>query len=639
MTPKESTPYYEPKGIKNEDEFMQVERDLIRLYKSAHNYMRNIDGLQPQEALDELMKYLFVKQLYEQKYGYKKQLPAKKIKIYFKKFLKDSKIFSGILWQDYKIHLSNNCLELIHKLFYNLNFNHISFDLRSSALAEFMDPDIRKGLGIFLTPSSVVKMMINYINPNIKSKILDPACGSGTFLIEALKFFKTKNKKSNKIFRVFGFDKNPKMLLLAKLNLSHIKNVIFESKLIDTINYSQKKYYDLIVTNPPFGVSIDSKNYNFNSYKTCQNEYGYSLKTQTSEIVFIEKCLKLLKPSGTLAIVIPKSIVTNNNLQKARSILSNYGYIEAIINLPPETFTLSGTQTATSILFIKKYKNKKEALEYSNVVIGNILNTGYDLTGRKKNGEQLSVLPTLMKKCLENKESKNNVCVKKNIRKSDTFKEVSSFFTINNNIFKNKGLQLVNLCHDICIGKTPARNAYSNSGTFILKVGNLTGSGINWEARDRNYVSESETKKRKNSKRILLLKKHDILLTASAHNISYIAKKSDMFLAPPHFISNPITFVGEVMLLRPNTKKINPYLLLAFLKHPETIKRIQSMVRGQTAHLYPHDLGQLIIPNKIIKNKNRYQEIIDLTEEALNISGTLNTISFKRSQLLNNLSL
>ena len=618
---------------------MQVERDLIKLYKSAHNYMRNIDGLQPQEALDELMKYLFVKQLYEKQYGYKKQLLPEKIKTYFKKFLKDSKIFSGVLWQDYKIYLSNNCLEQIHKLFYNLNFNQISFDIRSSALAEFMTPDIRKGLGVFLTPSPIVQMIIDYINPNMKSTILDPACGSGTFLIEILKFFKAKNKKSDKVFHVFGFDKNPKMLLLAKLNLSHIKNVIFENKLTDTIKHSEKKSYDLIVTNPPFGVIVDSRNYNFSSYKTCQDEYGYNLKTQTSEIVFMEKCLKLLNPNGILAIVIPRSIITNNNLQKPRSILSNYGYIEAIINLPPETFTLSGTQIATSVLFIKKYKNKKEASEYSNVVIGNIFNTGYDSTGRKKTGEQLSLLPTRMKECLKNEKSKNNVYLKKQIRKSETFKKVSNFFTIYNKDFKTKGILLANLCHDICIGKTPPRNAYSESGSFILKVGNLTGSGINWEARDRNYVSNSEMEKRKNSKRTLLLRKYDILLTASAHNISYIAKKSDMFLSSPHFINYPITFVGEVMLLRPNIEKINPYLLLAFLKHPETIKRIQSMVRGQTAHLYPHDLGKLIVPNKIIKNKNRYQEIIDLTEEALNISSTLNAVSFKRSQLLNNLPL
>ncbi|MCZ0931713.1 MAG: hypothetical protein OXJ52_00955, partial [Oligoflexia bacterium] len=129
------------------------------------------------------------------------------------------------------------------------------------------------------------------------------------------------------------------------------------------------------------------------------------------------------------------------------------------------------------------------------------------------------------------------------------------------------------------------------------------------------------------------------LLTAAAHNIVYIEKKSDMFLLSPSFINKDVTFVGEIMLLRPNIEKINPFLLLAFLKHPETIKKIQAMVRGQTAHLYPNDLGKLVVPDRILKDKNIYQEIIDLTEETLSISNTLNAVLFKRSQLLNSLPL
>ena len=599
--------------------------------------MRNIDGLQPQEALDELMKYLFVKQKYEEQGGYEKPLSHSKIRSCFKVFLKNSKVFSKTIWQDYKIHLSDHCLEKIHTLFFDLRFDQISFDIRSSALAEFITPDIRKGLGIFLTPSPVVQMIINYANPKPKSKILDPACGTGTFLIEALKHLEAQRAKTSDPFHIFGFDKNPKMLVLAELNLNHIENVIFEKELTDSLKNTQEKKYDLIVTNPPFGVNIDSESYDFGSYRTCQNKNGCDLKTQTSEIVFIEKCLKLLKPKGTLAIVIPKSIVTNNNLQYARTALSSYGYIEAVINLPPETFALSGTQTATSILFIKKYGSKKEFDENLDIVIGNVFNTGYDSTGRKKEGEQLSFLPQKMKECLKDRTSKENVHIKQNIKKGDTFQNISNFITTNN-ISKNKSVPLASLCHDICTGRTPPRSEYSNSGAFILKVGNLTGSGINWEARERNHVSTLEIEKRKKSTKLLFVKKYDILLTAAAHNIVYIAKKSDMFLSHPDFITPPITFVGEIVLLRPDIKKINPFLLLAFLKHPETIQRIQGMVRGQTAHLYASDLADLPVPNKLLKNKDMYHEIVGLTEESLHTSNALNIISFKRDRLLNNMS-
>ena len=618
---------------------VMTERNLVKLYRKAHNYMRSVDGLQPQEALDELMKYLFFKQTYEDQYNNMNNLSATDIKQSFRKFLKESDFFSGILWRDYKIHLSNQCLEKVHNLFFYIKFKQINFDIRSSALAEFITPDIRRGLGIFLTPSPVVQMIVNYLNPNPKLKILDPACGSGTFLIEILKYFRIKNNnRKSALLHIFGFEKNPKMLLLSKLNLSHIKNVVFNDQLMDTIKCTKNDIFDLIVTNPPFGVHLDSRHYNFSLYKTCQDDFGYSLKTQTSEIVFMEKCLQLLKPNGMLAIVVPRSIITNNNLQKARIILSAYGYIEAIINMPPETFTFSGTQTATSILFIRKYSNKKQLSEFTNVIIGNVSNTGYDSTGRAKTGEQLSSLPSLMKECLKFKKSKGNISIKTNIKKRETFEKVSLFFSH----YKSsgaKGKQLISLCHNICTGKTPSRNAYSNTGAFILKVGNLTGSGINWSARDRNHISMKEIENRVKSKKVLIVKKYDILLTAAAHNLSYIAKKSDMFINAPTFINSHITFVGEMILIRPNIKKINPFLLLAFLKHPVTIKKIQEMVRGQTAHLYSDDLGKLIIPDQILKNKNMYQDIINLTERELTISNTLNSISFKRGQLLNNLTL
>ena len=62
-----------------------------------------------------------------------------------------------------------------------------------------------------------------------------------------------------------------------------------------------------------------------------------------------------------------------------------------------------------------------------------------------------------------------------------------------------------------------------------------------------------------------------------------------------------LSFVGEIMLIRPDLKKISPFLLLAFLRSSETIKDIQTMVRGQTAHLHSNDLKNLIVPSEIFE--------------------------------------
>lgn len=609
---------------------MQSFRQLAKQYRESHNFMRNIDGLQPQEAFDELLKYLFFKQAYETYENVKNFPTIKEVKSLFKEYLGKANSWSDEIWRDKKFYLSDECLLKVHELLFPINFTSLNYDIRSHALKEFLTPEIRKGLGIFLTPDDVVKAIIEYLEPCSNDKILDPACGSGTFLIEYLKKIKTQEKTIN----VFGYDKNPKMLLLADLNLNHVDNTYFNKKLLDSIkNTPQKKgEFDLITTNPPFGMIIDSRYYDLSNYETCKDKNGYILKSQGSEIVFIEKCFQLLKPSGELAVVIPKSIATNNTLQLARNALSKYGYIYTIMSLPPETFASTGTQLTTIVLFARKFLSQEEKDEKINVYMSKITNVGFDATGRSKAGNQLPDFTQTVSKAKKSQEPYKNVTIIYNVRKSDTFPKLADFFI--NQISSFNGIPLGELCEVICTGKTPARQEYVENGYFLIKVGNLSGTGINWNARDRNFISHEEIEKRKNAKRELFLREYDILLTASAHNSMYIAKKSDMFIKTPTFIKDSVSFVGEIMLLRPNLSQINPYLLLAFLRHPQTISSIQSLVRGQTAHLHADDLRKLTIPKTLLENNSSLTQVAELLKKQVTTNNQLNEITHKQYDLL-----
>ena len=103
---------------------------------------------------------------------------------------------------------------------------------------------------------------------------------------------------------------------------------------------------------------------------------------------------------------------------------------------------------------------------------------------------------------------------------------------------------------------------YTSDGLFVVKVGNLTGNGINWQPRDRNFIDRSEISKR--AKQNLMIKEGDILLTSSAHSVIYIAKKVDIVHKIPKWVGGNASIVGEVMLLRPDKQKIDPYALLAY---------------------------------------------------------------------------
>ncbi len=608
---------------------MPTTRELARIYREAHNIMRNVDGLQPQEAFDELLKYLFFKQNHEVIVGDNKTIAFDLVRSLFSDYLGKTNSWSSEIWREKEIFLSDECLSDIHDLLFPVEFSKIDYDVRSHALKEFLTPDIRKGLGIFLTPDDVVAAIVDFIPNNQKLKVLDPACGSGTFLIEYLK--KLKPKRSSE---VFGVDKSPRMLLLADLNLGHFPKVKFTKRLSDSLKETgSDEKYDVILTNPPFGVSLDARDYDFNSYLSCKDPKGYPLRKQNSEIVFIERCLQQLKPGGTLGIVIPKSIATNNTLKTARAALSEYGYIYAIMSLPPETFASTGTQTTTIVLFARTYKNKKERNEPIQLALATIDNVGFDSTGRFKEGSKLPYFSETVNTAIDKGKSHQFVELVPYPEKSDTFTKLSDVFIAKS---KNKNdLLLEDICQFIGTGRTPARKDYSESGNFLIKVGNLTGSGINWEARDRNFIGDEETTKRLKAKKPLILQKGDILLTSSAHSPVYIAKKSDIFTGIPSFLKTKhVSFVGEVLLVRVDKNKIDPYLLLAYLRTNETISTIQKMVRGQTAHLHPNDISQLVIPKDVFRSGSKYEKAAEIIKEQNHLSDLMSGLIAKQVKLL-----
>lgn len=599
-------------------------RSLSKVYREVHNILRNVDGLQPQEAFEELLKYLFFKQEIEDISDSSKKFSVNEIRNHFETFLDIKNSWSDEIWKDKKMHLSDDCLEQINEILCEINFKEINLDIRSQAIKEFLTPEIRKGLGIFLTPDNVVSTIIEYVNPEKNKKVLDPSCGTGTFLIEYLKYV-GKEVESD----IYGFDKNPRMLLLADLNFGHIKNIKFNKKLVDSLKNKDFEKADYIFTNPPFGVNIDSRNYDFNDFYTCQDEAGYILKKQSSEIVFIEKNIQMLKEDGVLAIVIPKSIATNHTLQVARKSLDKLAYIEAILSLPSETFATTGTQASTLVLFIRKI-NKNRGLKIK-IPIADVKNVGYDATGRVREGSQLKNCAKLMKDVKVKNKSLEFVNLSSELEIGNTFEELSNLFI---NQQKKSSIKLKDLCSFIGTGKTPARKDYSDSGSFIVKVGNLSGSGINWDSRDRNFISHEDIEKRKKSTKSLLLKTYDILLTSSAHNPTYIAKKSDIFISNPTFLSKDITFSGEVMLVRPNIERINPFTLLAFLRDERTIGVIQNMVRGQTAHLHSRDLMDLYISDEILSEDNIWVRAGKLLEKQSNLMLEINEINNKYKSIL-----
>ncbi|MFH0871924.1 MAG: hypothetical protein V1878_05470, partial [bacterium] len=138
---------------------------------------------------------------------------------------------------------------------------------------------------------------------------------------------------------------------------------------------------------------------------------------------------------------------------------------------------------------------------------------------------------------------------------------------------------------------TPPRNAYTDSGVRIIKFRNITNRGIEWSLNDRASVTEDFFQKHI-VKRVQV---GDIVVGTAAHHPRYIGAELDIVDYIPEEYQSKVACVAEVMIIRVNPEKIDPYYVLMYLRTDDGYQALQRCIRGQTAHIYPKDVRQIQI--------------------------------------------
>jgi len=256
--------------------------------------------------------------------------------------------------------------KLIDKL-YTFDFEAIDEDILGEAYEEVIkDVMTGKVLGQFFTPQKVKQMMIKLIDPQLKAdgtieKIFDPAMGTGGFLISSLRHLlqqsKTKEIKMNWDFisneGLGGREAEPDTYQLAISNMlissGHMFNVLEKG---DSIRNPITNKYDIILTNPPFG--IDGLIYN-EILHPLRNEY-MPIKSNSAVPLFLQAIIHMLKINGRCAVVLPygKEVSSKSNeLINIREYLMKTCDLKEIIYLPSGVFTYTPTKTCV-FYFVKK---------------------------------------------------------------------------------------------------------------------------------------------------------------------------------------------------------------------------------------------------------------------------------------------
>jgi len=391
--------------------------ELIAAFKRCHNYIYGNQGLQKEPAFQELLKLIFCK-VYDEEYTSsgtmrffisneerRSEIGQRRLQKTVEGLFEDVKgRYQYIFSPDEQIRLDNRVLAYVVNELQRYSLLQTQADVKGIAYEQLVGSNLRGDRGEFFTPRNVCEMaarmaLATYPRERwLKLRILDPACGTGGFLVammniwrehlQAIQLAKWPNNESKaleetaRILRdtanqyLMGIDFNPVLVRAAQMNLvmhgDGSTNVYHANSLLPPGEWSdvvkdkiRPGGFDIILTNPPFGskIPIDDPHIleQFELAK-FEMENGVRRASMPPEQLFIERCLYLLKPGGRVAIVLPDSILSNPGLAFIRRWILKRARVIASIDLPQVTFEpYTGTQT--SILLLQKKTRQEMAVE------------------------------------------------------------------------------------------------------------------------------------------------------------------------------------------------------------------------------------------------------------------------------------
>jgi type I restriction enzyme M protein len=613
--------------------------ELDKKFHLCHDEIWEGGKRDPAVAFDEISKLLITK-LYDERFTphgeyYKFQIGtyeepkdvAKRIKeVYDTVQKKNSDVFKA------KIGLPDNIIFRIVEPLQNISLRNTDLDAKGRAFESFLGKLFRGEYGQYFTARQIVEFMVGFIDPDEDDSLIDPACGSGGFLLYAMKHVLNKIQKRYKTDKetidrinwdfshkqIFGIEINDRIARVAMMDMvihedGH-SNIDCNDALDDYDTFDPKKAikpnkYDILLTNPPFGKRIKSneKDY-FKKYFLTKDNKGKVKKSEMSEILFIERCLDLVKEGGKIGIVLPDSAFTNKGNIPVVEYITKKTKILGVVSVPQHTFIPYGSMSKTSLLFLQKLKENEKLGDYS-IFMAHVEHVGYDATRR----EDINDLPQILKEYEQFKKDTKNYPRYKQL-KSDLWIAKIKFSQLKNKLDveaygkdyldilekiekakRKKGydvLALSDVSENIFAGVGPKKSDYKEQGIPIIKtatVNKITNrvGYINWF--NIQFVNEN---KYKNSKKLIQL--NDILIQSVAHTKEYIGDKIAIVdKIPKEFKS--LLALSKFLIVRPDASKIDPLYLFVYLSSDYGRKQFKHFIRGMTAEIYEFDIKNVLV--------------------------------------------
>lgn len=357
-------------------------------------------------VFEEIFKIIYAK-LYDEKLARERRENQEVTFRKYKDAEKTYEVINGLFQQSIKewpdtfeasdrIRLSPGRLSVCAPFLENIRLFEIGqgeYEIIDSAF-EYLITEVSKGKkGQYFTPRHVIKMCVKMLNPKAEEYIVDPACGSGGFLLHTMysvweNYLKTdlaqKNYAGKYLFGI-DFDDNMRRISQALMLIAGDgRHHIFKRDSLDARDWQgaesedarvalkpllarlenpadakenqltyRKLNFDLLLSNPPFAGENPESDL-LRQYELAKQEKGKMRNNVERHILFIERALDIIRPGGRMAIVLPQGVFNNTNMQYIRQWLFDKARILAVVGLHGNTFK-PHTGTKTSVLFLQKW--------------------------------------------------------------------------------------------------------------------------------------------------------------------------------------------------------------------------------------------------------------------------------------------
>jgi type I restriction enzyme M protein len=381
---------------------LRTATNLKSVFRSVRNYLAaNAVGITRDEVFAQQIINLIFCKIYDERFTKPEDVvtfragvdesPAVVLTRIQGLFEQVKKRYNDVLEVADKIELDARSVQYIVGQLQLYSLTQSDRDAVGEAFETFIGPSLKGSQGQFFTPRNVVQMVIDMVDPKPGEKIIDPACGSGGFLISSLRYLWRQVEKEGAelgwpaaeidaekqkvaIEGLRGIDKDSFLSRVAKAYMAILGDgrggVYCENSLEATSEWQPKTRqgiqmgtFDVVITNPPYGkrLAIDSEEllsrYDLgHSWKADADgvfEKGKVLDKQPPQLLFIERCLDLLKDGGRMGIVLLESTFGMPKYRYVVDYINSRADILAIVTLPEDLFQ-PFTHAKTCVVILRK---------------------------------------------------------------------------------------------------------------------------------------------------------------------------------------------------------------------------------------------------------------------------------------------